>query len=211
MTPIFVITTHHNRLTRHGFIKQELDKARLSYYPILAPDYNLFKHTQIEQNQFKRQSLTLAYYQTCQTAIFQGHERFIIMEDDCHIYDDTKLIRSLDYIPPDAALCYLTRTEHNRLSAKTVACNEFFDLINSNWWETPITLWTDFFAHYFISYISRKITESPWLGNIDHELVKITESGLFKVYGAVHKTVIGMSNTDQIMMSKEGSISENGQ
>lgn len=200
---IFLITTHHNRDTRHERIKREL--LGLDYTPILAPDWKMFRHTSLNQKQYKHMSLTLAYYQICQTAVFQELDKFIIIEDDLHVVDESLLQELISNPPGDFDLCYLTRTDHNRESAVTKPYNTNFERVASNWWETPITMWTARFAQKFIKHIEAKLEEGLWLGHIDHELVKLCETSVF--YGSIHQTAIGLSNIDQSLMDYAGSIS----
>jgi len=200
----FLITTHHNRLTRHERIKQELQDW--DYIPILAPDWKMFKHTDLNPKQYKQQSLTLAYYQACQTAVFMEVDYFTIVEDDIEFTSVTPL--GCDGPPPEGwDLIFATRTNHNQESAETEDINHVdYDRVISNWWETPFTRWSISFANEFIDHIEAKLEQGLWLGHVDHELMKLCETGKYKFYGSKHKTAIGLSNTDQDVMDKAGSI-----
>jgi len=204
--PTFLITTQHNRESRWERITNLLENHEIEFAPILAPDYRLFLHIGLTDQQSKHQSLTMAYNQVCQTAIFMGLDNFIVVEDDLKILDMDTLYESLrqSNLPHDFDLCYLTKTTHNQ-SAITKAYNKHFRRIQSNWWETPITLWSQDFAKTFCQHMEQKTSVGLWLGHIDHELVQMNEKGA-KMYGATYQTCIGLSNSPQNEMSLEGSI-----
>lgn len=202
----FLITTTHNASTRWPRIKDELMDQGIDVFPILATDYNLFKHTDLNTAQYKQQSLTMAYLTACQTAVYLGIDQFTIFEDDVKVIDPNQLDMTMLNYPDQFDLCYLTETDHNQKSAKTYTVDENWQKILGNWWETPATLWSIRFAKVFIHHIENKIKSGLWLGHVDHELMKLCESGEFNFFGSRHRTCIGLSNSEQTEMSVEGSI-----
>jgi hypothetical protein len=177
----------------------------ISAIPVVATDWKLFIHTSLNPKQYKQQSLTIAYYQVCQTARFMGLDRFVMLEDDLQITDRDGFIDRMIY-REEFDLCYLTRTRHNQEGAKTSPHNDLFDKVNSNWWETPATLWSAKFAERFIDHIEAKTNEGLWLGHIDHELDKLNQTGEFMFLGSTKQVAIGLSSTEQTVIPTEGSI-----
>lgn len=204
----FLITTIHNEKTRWDRINDHLNDVFTDefIFPVLATDTRILSHTAIKTEKIKHQSLTMAYYTICQTAIFLKLEDFTILEDDLLIVKKDELHDLFVLMPEDFDLCYMTRTDHNNRSAKTKPYNEHWDTVVANWWETPITTWSNKFAHDFCAHIQNKLKDGIWLGHIDHELVQMVNTRRYKIYGAVTQTAIGLSNVKQVEMSKEGSI-----
>lgn len=188
----FLITTHHNRETRYDYIKDHL--YSFNPIPILAVDWKLFQYTNLNSKQYKHQSLTLAYYTACQTAVFADMEEFIIFEDDVQITSNMLLDQYLDSLPHDFDLVYLAYTKHNAEGAITKPYNEYYATVIANYWETPATLWSIDFAKKFIQYIESKLEKGLWLGHIDHELLKILTEQRPKYYCLTEPLVIGLSS-----------------
>lgn len=190
--PTFLITTHTNT-DRHQRILDELHYADWTDFEcmaILATDWRLFTYAGLTETEAKHQSLTLAYRQCAQTALLFNIDYYLVIEDDLHVIDPFELRSNIDNLPEPFDLCYLTRTEHNRLSGYTKShCNHFEQVI-AHWWETPITAWSKRFAQRFEDHISHKLTEKLWLGHIDHELLKLNQGFHF---GSIHKTAVGLS------------------
>lgn len=204
----FLITTIHNQPTRWDRIQKHLADSLQGeqIFPVLAPDWKMFTHTDLNPKQYKQQSLTLAYYQICQTAVFLELEDFIVMEDDIQIMDPDRLFDLAVWMPENFDLVYLTRTDHNHRSAETQPHDEYFDKVIRNYWETPITAWSISFAKKFINHIQSKLESGLWLGHIDHELLQLCETKKYYFYAAKDKIAVGLSNIEQSVMSKEGSI-----
>lgn len=188
----FLITTHHNKDTRHEYIREHL--FRYDFIPILATDWRFFTHTSLNDKQYKQQSLTMAYYTACQTAIFMQIDEFMIFEDDVCVTSKFILDELLIQLPEDFDLCYLSRTRHNIESAVLTPYDEVFSRVKGNYWETPATVWNIYFAEAFITHIESKINHGLWIGHIDHELMKMNELGLFKFYAPNEQIVIGLSS-----------------
>jgi len=201
----FLITTHHNKDTRHRYIKEHL--KGVDYIPILAPDWKMFRHTGLNDKQYKQQSLTLAYYQIAQTALFLNLKEFTIMEDDLNITDWKMLDELYENIPEHFDVCYLTRTDHNIASAMVKEYSHHFSKIVNNWWETPITHWSERFARNFVFHIEQKLEEGLWLGHVDHELLQINYKGSVNFYGSNFQIAQGISTSKQPgLIGFEGSI-----
>lgn len=188
----YLITTHHNKDTRHEYIKDHL--YSFDVVPIMASDWRMFKHTNLNEAQYKQQSLTLAYYTSCQTAVFCDLEEFMILEDDVHIYNKFLFDSALESLPHDFDLVYLAYTKHNAEGAITKPYNEYYATVIANYWETPATLWSIDFAKKFIQYIESKLEKGLWLGHIDHELLKILTEQRPKYYCLTEPLVIGLSS-----------------
>jgi len=209
----FLITTHHNQHSRWAYIKPHLQDMGITYTPILAPDYRLFRW-HLDETQLKHQSLTLAYYQISQTAIFENLSQYAVIEDDVNLIPQFKLamFNLQNSLPEDYDFCYLTQTEHNKEAAITSPVNDYICKVESNWWETPLTLWSRKFAEAFREHISEKLDQELWLGHIDHELVKLNATGKFQMYGATQNTANGLSSARHLQQAQlidfQGSISE---
>jgi len=213
---LYAITTHHNRETRWehliGIIyDNDLDDGDpFDFFPVLAIDYNLFKHTNLLPEQYKHQSLTLAYYQICQTAVFSQQSQFVIIEDDLNITNLRKFLELIMFEPDDIHLCYLALTKHNQESAYTEPHNHLWNKIIANYWETPATLWTIEMAQLFIDWIEKKLESGLWLGHIDHELLQMHTSLKLNYYCPVEQCCYGLSSEPEKakgIISLEGSIS----
>lgn len=135
----------------------------------------------------------------------------MIIEDDCFINNRLELDIATA-IPPDGFdLVYLTSTDHNKTAAITQEHDWRLFKVVSNWWETPVTLWSGKFADSFISYIEQKLNVSLWLGHIDHELMKLNETGNFAFYGVRENLADGLSSSRSKApesISFDGSISD---
>lgn len=188
----FLITTHHNRETRHDYIKDHL--YSFNPIPVLAVDWKLFRHTNLNPEQYKQQSLTLAYYTACQTAVFADMEEFIIFEDDVQVSSNLLLVQYLDSLPHDFDLVYLSRTKHNIEGGVTKPYSDHYSIVVSNYWETPATFWSIEFAKKFIDYIENKLESGLWLGHIDHELMKILKESKPRFYCLNEQIIIGLSS-----------------
>lgn len=204
----FLITTQYNELTRWEHAKRELSACGISYFPILATDWRMYEHTTLSPAQYKHQSLTLAYYQACQTAVFLGLKEFMIFEDDILVKDRLELYHVIHNPPKYFDICFLTRTEHNKIAAETIPYDSAYDLIKGNWWETPATMWSEKFARTFIHHIHSKLHGQLWLGHIDDIINDFIKAGAGYFFGAKAQTIIGLSNTEQDIISREGSISQ---
>lgn len=213
---VFLITTIHNQESRWEYIKSHLHSLDMIYFPILAPDYRLFLYGGLTEQQAKHQSLTMAYLQIAQTAIFQGIERYIVIEDDVSLNEGFEqnfldLIRSL---PEDWDFLYATKTEHNRQAGKTIPVNDYICKVIADWWETPITVWgrrmIESFNEKMTYKIGNKVDGELLLGHIDHELLKICEEGKLNFYGAEKNLANGLSTARHLANDKitfEGAIS----
>lgn len=189
----FLITTWHNRVSRHDYIRHEAAESLPfcdQIHPVLATDYNVFMRAGLGQKQAKHLSLTLAYQQIAQQADFMKLERYIVIEDDLRVTDRPALWESVEHLPDDFDVVYLTRTKHNDECADTVPYSDYFELIKGNWWETPITLWSGAFAKRFNDHIMDKAKEHIWTGHIDHVLVNLNAG---KHYGAKRSVGVGLS------------------
>ena len=204
----FLITTIHNQHTRWARVKAHLEQTlgEGEVYPILAPDRDMFKHTTLNPKQYKQQSLTLAYFQAAQTALFLGLDDYVVLEDDVLISHENELFDLEVFMPENFDLVYLTRTKHNSESAEVLPYDQYFDIVVGNYWETPITAWSIKFAKEFIAHVQSKLKESLWLGHIDHELMKLCETKKYYFYASKQQVALGLSNVEQSEMSKEGSI-----
>jgi hypothetical protein len=204
----FLITTIHNQQTRWDRIKTHLADLIKNdqVFPVLAPDWKMFEHTDLNPKQYKQQSLTLAYYQICQTAMFLELDDYVVLEDDVKIVHPDQVFDALVQMPEDFDLCYLTRTTHNQESAETTYHDQNFDRVHANYWETPITAWSQHFAQKFVEWIQNKLQNGLWLGHIDHELLQMNDTGKYSFFAVRDMIAVGLSNSDQSEMSKEGSI-----
>ena len=179
---------------------------------ILAPDWKMFKHTELNPEQYKHQSLTLAYYQACQTAFFFNADPFVIIEDDLKIthFGNFEHISRYDVMPNDAHLCYLSLTKHNQESAIVEPHDHLWNKVKANYWETPATLWTIEMAQKFIDHIEKKLEKGLWLGHIDHELMKMHMEQKLNFYCPVEQCCFGLSSEPEKakgIISLDGSIS----
>jgi len=211
---LYAITTHHNRETRwehlRGLVYQPDYLFPVNFIPVLAPDWRLFKYTDLKPDQYKHQSLTLAYYQICQTAVFSQQSQFVIVEDDLNITNLRKFLELIMFEPDDIHLCYLALTKHNQESAYTEPHNHLWNKIIANYWETPATLWTIEMAQLFIDWIEKKLESGLWLGHIDHELLQMHETLKLNYYCPVEQCCYGLSSEPEKakgIISLEGSIS----
>lgn len=196
----FLITTHHNSHTRHNYITEHL--SEINYIPVMALDWQMFRYTDLTESQYKHQSLTLAYYQIAQTAMFQDIQHYTVMEDDLNVIDWAIMKQQF---PKDFDLCYLTMTDHNKEAAQVEPYSPHFNRIIGNWWETPITEWSLKFATRFVEHIQFKLSHSLWLGHIDHELIKLNRG---HHYGSTRQMAVGLStNKESGIISLVGSIS----
>lgn len=212
---LYAITTHHNKETRHKHLITVIENLELdtdySVYPILAPNWKMFKHTNLSPEQYKQQSLTLAYYQICQTAVFNQDFQFVIIEDDLIIINLAKFSELITYEPYDMHLCYLSLTKHNQESAIIEPHDHLWNKVLANYWETPATLWTIEMAKKFIDHIEKKLETGLWLGHIDHELMKMHLEMKLNYYCPVEQCCFGLSSEPEKakgIIDLKGSISE---
>lgn len=188
---IFLITTIHNRDSRWQYIRQHLYENGIEYTPILAPDFSFIPEETVKRA--KHISLTLAYYQIAQTAMFEGLLNYMVIEDDINLSQDghSDILEAIRFTPEDFDLCYLTKVQQNH-DAQTRPYNEHLDRIIGNWWETPATLWSLKFAEAFCKEIASKQVLGS-IGNIDHELLKMNDTGKYNFFGAKKNTANGLS------------------
>lgn len=120
----------HNRNTRWEHLTQVIENLELQtdfyVHPILATDWRIFEYSTLKPQQYKHQSLTLAYYQICQTAVFSQQSQFVIVEDDLTITNLRKFLELIMFEPEDLHLCYLSLTKHNQESAYTEPHNHLW-------------------------------------------------------------------------------------
>lgn len=207
---VYLITTIHNQETRWQHAKREMEG--LTFIPVLAPDYRVFMYGGLTEQQAKHQSLTMAYLQIAQTTLFNGETQHMVVEDDISflpIFEEV-MIKMIDSLPADWHFLYVTKTIHNQEAAKTIPVNNYVCKVLDNWWQTPITLWNYPLIEYFVYYISNKLAKELWLGHIDHELVKICQTGQFIFYGAEKNIANGLSseNGEEFEAFKKGSLTE---
>ena len=213
---LYAITTYHNRETRWKHLKSIINELDEDFFTntILATDWKMFKHSKLLREQYKQQSLTLAYYQACQLAIFNNHFRFVIIEDDLKIDYFIRFSTLARFLPPnDAHLCYLALTAHNFESAIVEPYNRWWNKVVANYWETPATLWTIEMAKKFIHHIEKKLETGLWLGHIDHELMKMHTELKLNYYCPVEQCCYGLSSEPEKakgVIDLTGSISEKG-
>jgi len=195
----FLITCNYAR-ARHDYIRNHLNGLfNNDYQVIFAPDYRML-HGKDGVNR-KQLSLTQGYIQALSTALFEGNQdKFMIMEDDVSFLPESLPVidTMISELPDDFDICYLTRTEANR-GAKVTDYSDNLSRIVSNWWETPLTLWSRKFALHFLEYAECKISQGS-IGNIDHELNKNNEGETLwpdaepcYFYGSKHLTALGLS------------------
>jgi len=206
MIPVFLITCAYTK-ARHEYVKSHL-KNVLDYQVIFAPDYRLLE---ANPDILRRNiSLSIAYIQTLHTALFNGNPTAIlIMEDDIHFqpYSFALIEGLIRELPSDFDLCYLTKTSPANDGAKTKVYSSGLEKIVSNWWETPLTLWSRKFAVEFLAYAEWKISNGL-IGNIDHELNKLNEgisewpkARTYNYYGSKLTTAYGLSTKEDGMVS----------
>jgi len=195
----YLITCSHAK-GRHDYIRNHLNGLfNKDWNVIFAPDYRILKA--MDGVTRTHLSLTHAYIQTLSTALFQGNEdRFMIMEDDVSFLPDSaSLIEAIiNDLPEDFDLCYLTKTDANG-GAVVTDYSDNLSRIVSNWWETPLTLWSRKFAIDFLKYCEWKIANGS-IGNIDHEILKLVtgetlwpDAKQYAFYGSKHLTAFGLS------------------
>lgn len=135
----------------------------------------------------------------------------MVVEDDiCFSENGTnEFIESIIKLPGDWDFFYGTKTEHNRLAAKTVPVNDCVCKVVDNWWQTPITVWNRRMIETFNERMMAKMGVEH-LGNIDHELMKICEEGELNFYGSEKNIANGLSSEDgyEFEMFKKGSLTE---
>lgn len=201
---VFSITTWDNRERRWDNLKREvMGYMDGDMHPILATDWRVYTHCGLSEHKAKHLSLALAYYQIAQTAHFEGLSRYIVVEDDICFQKTFPT----PIAPGDFDLIYLTKTSHNQ-HAVTQAYDADYALIKSNWWETPITLWSAAFAGEFIAWVRAKLQQGLWLGNIDHILMQMNDTGKYRFYGSTRKVAVGLSSEPEYgNMDLTGSIS----
>jgi hypothetical protein len=211
---LYAITTHHNRNTRHEHLTQLIENLELEtdfyVHPILATDWRIFEYSTLKPQQYKHQSLTLAYYQICQTAVFSQQSQFVIIEDDLNITNLRKFLELIMFEPDDIHLCYLALTKHNQEAAEVEPYNHLWNKVKANYWETPATLWTIEMAQKFIEWIEKKLEKGLWLGHIDHELLQMHETLKLNYYCPVEQCCYGLSSEPEKakgIISLDGSIS----
>ena len=197
----YLITCNHAK-GRHDYIRNHLNGLFLKDWQVIfAPDYRILSG--LDGVTRTHLSLTHAYIQTLSTALFQGNvDKILIMEDDVSFLPDSMpVIESLiSELPEDFDLCYLTKTDANN-GAKVEDFSENLTRIVSNWWETPLTLWSRKFAKEFLKYCEWKLSNGS-IGNVDHELCKMNEGETlwpdakqYAFYGSKHLTAFGLSTT----------------
>ncbi len=211
---LYAITTYHNRETRWSHLNGVINDLEEDFFVniILSTDWKMFKHTNLSPEQYKQQSLTLAYYQACQMAIYDDSYQFVIVEDDLQI-DNMDLFRELIDSVFEFNLCYLSLTKHNQESAIVEPHNHLWNKVIANYWETPATLWTIEMAQLFINHIEKKLEKGLWLGHIDHELMKMHVEQKLNYYCPVEQCCFGLSSEPEKakwIIDLTGSISENG-
>jgi len=195
----FLITCSH-ATERHDYIRNHLNGLfNKEWQVIFAPDYRILKA--MDGVTRTHLSLTHAYIQALSTALFQGStDKILIMEDDVSFLPESQpLIEAMiSELPEDFDLCYLTKTEAN-LGAELTDYSENLTRIVSNWWETPLTLWSRKFAIEFLRYCEWKLANGS-IGNIDHEISKMNEldtlwpdAKQYAFYGSKHLTALGLS------------------
>ena len=195
----YLITCNHAK-GRHDYIRNHLNGLFLKDWQVIfAPDYRILKA--MDGVTRTHLSLTHAYIQVLSTALFDGNTgNIMIMEDDVSFQPESMpVIESLiSELPEDFDLCYLTKTDANS-GAKVTPHSDNIDRIVSNWWETPLTLWSRKFAIEFLRYCDWKLSNGS-IGNIDHEILKLaaSESGwpdakAYSFYGSKHLTALGLS------------------
>lgn len=213
----FIITTLDNKQARSKNVEQIGIESALTYEIVIAPDWRIFKHTSLNPEQYKQQSLTLAYYNICLKAMYLEPEQFVIFEDDAHITDSELFfekgleLRRLMAMYDKIKFAYLSRTDHNIESAHVR--DEFesygWQTVVANYWETPATLWTLDMAKIFVEYISKKLEQGLWLGHIDHELQKIMIEQKLTYLCPKDQFIVGLSSykTPPVEFDRTGSIS----
>ena len=195
----YLITCNHAK-GRHDYIRNHLNGLFLNDWQVIfAPDYRILRN--MDGVTRTHLSLTHAYIQALSTALFTGNvDKILIMEDDVSFQPEAlPLIETLiSELPEDFDMCYLTRTEANR-GAKVTPHSDNLDRIVSNWWETPLTLWSRKFAAHFLRYAEWKLSQGS-IGNIDHEISKLNEgtslwpdAKQYAFYSSKHLTAFGLS------------------
>lgn len=207
---VFLITTAHNEHTRWDHAKSQM--LGLTHIPFLAPDYRLFQFAGLSEKRAKHQSLTMAYLQIAQAAIFAGESQYMVVEDDisfCPGFED-EMIKTIDSTPKDWDFLYLTQTPHNKEASKIIPVNDYICKVIDNHWETPITVWGERLIKTFNERMMQKLNEDIWTGHIDHELLKICQEGTLNFYAATKNLANGLSTVRHLASDKisfEGSIS----
>lgn len=206
---VYLITTIHNRETRWEYIRNHLNGIGVVFTVVIAPDYRLFQYAGLTHQQAKHQSLSMAYFQIAQAALFDGHTKYLVFEDDVMLNDNFEqdFLSAINSLPEDWDFFYGTKTEHNRECGKTAKVNDLVCKVKKDWWETPVTLWGERIIPYFVQYISNKLDQNLWVGNIDHELLKICEEGKLNFYASEKNLANGMSSSQEDNVFKIGCIS----
>ena len=195
----YLITCTH-AAGRHDYIRNHLNGLFMDDWQVIfAPDYRILKA--MDGVTRTHLSLTHAYIQTLSTALFTGNvDKILIMEDDLNFcFNALPMIYGMiNELPEDFDLFYMTKTEAN-LGAKVTDYSDNLSRIVSNWWETPLTLWSRKFAIEFLRYCEWKLSHGS-IGNVDHELVKMNEldtlwpdAKQYAFYGSKHLTALGLS------------------
>lgn len=204
----YLITCDHAK-ARHDYIRNHLNGIfNQNWQVIFAPDYRAI---QADTDHLRKHiSLTQGYIQTLHTALFKGNsEAFLIMEDDVSFEPGGwSIIDSIiSELPEDFDLCYLTKTTPNNDGAVVLLHSNNVYKVFSNWWETPVTLWSRKFAKEFLRYSDWKMG-IDYMGNIDHELNKLNEKltgwpdeKTYNFYGSKQLTAYGLSTKEGGMAS----------
>ena len=214
----YIITTLENQPAR-GQNVIRLDNQISGYLNdaniIIAPDWRIFKHTELTEKQWKHQSLTLAYYNICMRQLYWGSATFVICEDDLHIFNPKDFTQhTLDfsdtYHKTGADFGYLALTDHNIQSAQVEEFNGLWNQVKANYWETPATIWTQKMARIFVDHISAKLEKGIWVGHIDHELLQIhlVHKLLFLCPKTQFCAGLSTYKTPPVEFDRSGSISE---
>lgn len=214
----YIITTLENKPTRGENVRKMDAKLSQVCSPVeivIAPDWRIFQHTSLNPEQYRQQSLTLAYYNICHRQLFWGSNTFVICEDDLHFFDFNQFIASVHDFDSSfhkyvAEFAYLSLTDANIEGAQTAPVNDNWNRVQGNYWETPATIWTQKMARIFVDYISKKLELNLWLGHIDHELQKIMIEQKLTYLCPTTQFSAGLSSyaTPPVEFDKTGSISE---
>lgn len=204
----YLITCDHAR-ARHDYIRNHLNGIfNQNWQVVFAPDHRAI---QADTDHLRKHiSLTQGYLQTLHTALFKGgNDDIMIMEDDVNFlpYSLPVLDLMISELPDDFDLCYLTKTFPNNDGAVVLSYSDSLYKVFSNWWETPITLWSRKFAKEFLRYADWKMGVD-YMGNIDHELNKMNEqtsewpeAKAYNFYGSKQLTAYGLSTKEGGMAS----------
>lgn len=214
----YIITTLENKPTRGENVRlldSQLSERHSLIDVIIAPDWRIFQHTSLNPEQYRQQSLTLAYYNICMRQLYWGLAVFVIMEDDLHIFDQNKFTSHLfdfedSYHKIGAEFGYLSLTDANIEGAQTEELTFTWNKVKGNYWETPATIWTQKMARIFVDHISEKLKTGLWLGHIDHELQKIMIEQNLTYLCPKSQFCAGLSSykNPPVEFDKTGSISE---